>query len=145
MIVNFVGHSFSLGHVDLTTYFAAIAQQLQCEPATRAYITNLLAKPNEAAQVANCSLTLAWAAARWTSSFAEFQRVGDWVFFARVWAPEQLNAASAAYYDAVARQSYYACYRLLNKQWPLFEELSDRFRELAQRAHESLLVERFSL
>jgi len=53
-------------------------------------------------------------------------------------APSHLHDASRDYYQTIARLSYYSCYKLINKQWKLFEELSDNFPKLERQVKTKL-------
>lgn len=72
------------------------------------------------------SITLVYSEARSVRDFSKLQELADWIFFARTAFPKSLKA-SEEYYDTIARSSYYRCYVILDRKWPCFEELADRF------------------
>jgi hypothetical protein len=53
-------------------------------------------------------------------------------------APQHLKFASKDYYDTIARLSYYSCYKIINKQWRLFEELADNFPVIETQVKQKL-------
>ena len=50
--------------------------------------------------------------------------------------PSHLQPIS--YYQDIARLSYYSCYRLINKQWDVYNELSDNLIVLEQQVIQKL-------
>ena len=110
--------------------FEAITQALKVSnEATRAYIFNIFASymRSSANDLSTESLTLKYAEAKQEYSFEKFQSLGDWIFFTRSLFPTSLKNASLDYYDAIAQNSYYRCYKILDRKWILFEELADEF------------------
>lgn len=92
---------------------------------TRAYITNTLSSLRH--DYSKDSLTIIYAKAQETSRFDLYQNIGDWILFVKTLCPDNTDAAISEYYDVLAQNAYYRCYRILNKKWELFEELSDTF------------------
>lgn len=82
--------------------------------------------------LADKSLTLKYIKAKERYSFDEFKELGDWIFWIKTTYPEFLNGASDNFYNDLAKISYYKCHILLNRQWGLFEEISDRFEYFAK-------------
>jgi hypothetical protein len=78
------------------------------------------------------SITLVYADARESRDFAKLQGLADWIFLVRTSFPQSLRA-SEEYYDTVARCSYYRCYVILDRKWPCFEEMADRFPSLVEK------------
>lgn len=112
----------------LDSIFSESIKNLPCHKNTKAYITNILTSPNkEGCDFSNKSLTLIYSKAKFEYSFELFQLLGDWILFCETVFPENLNDASKEYYQEIARDSYYRCYKMINKKWLLFEELADRF------------------
>lgn len=112
----------------LQDLFAAKVQKLQCLDATKAYITGVLCEvKKDQKDYSQESLTLVFAEAKSTYQFERFQTLADWILLCKVMFPQSLNRASPDYYCALAQESYNRCYKILNKQWILFEELADRF------------------
>ncbi len=120
----------SIQNLVLQDLIAAKTKNLQCLEPTKAYIVGVLSEiRKEGKDFSQESLTLAYANAQRLYSFEQFQAIGDWILFAKVMFPSSLTAASPEYYSVLAQESYNRCYRILNRQWVLFEELADRFPE----------------
>lgn len=118
---------------NINNFFEEILQDLKCQSETKSYIISIYGKFKTAeCDLSKDSLTLLFAQARNNHNFLIYQNLGDWIFFTNTLAPQSLNNASKDYYDTIARLSYYSCYKILNKQWKLFEELSDNLIYLEQ-------------
>lgn len=116
-------------HKQFEDQFNQITQILKVSnELTRAYIfgifKNKLYNTND---LSKDSLTIKYAEAKFSYEFEKFQILGDWIFFTKSIYPNSLNKASPEYYDSIAQNSYYKCYKLLDKKWIVFEELSDQF------------------
>lgn len=123
----------------LTSFFDEVLQPLPCEHATKAYIISIYTKYRSAEHdLSKDSLTLLFAQAKEKQDFMSFQDIGDWIFFTNTIVPAHLKNASSDYYHTLGQISYYSCYRLINKQWKLFEELSDNFIVLEKEAKKLL-------
>lgn len=127
-----------LKNVDLNDFFAKIIRNLPTQHReTGTYIEGIYKKyVSETPNILNKSITLEFIAAKFEYSFIKYQNLGDCLFFLFTIFPGFLNAASPEYYTAIAQNSYYKCYRLLNGQWPLFEDMADNFK--IYTAHVSL-------
>lgn len=113
---------------NITSFFEEALNDLDCHRDTKAYIVSIYGKYKTAEfDLSKDSVTILFAQARSNQDFLTYQNLGDWIFFANTLAPSHLRFASKDYYDTVARLSYYSCYKLINRQWKLFEELSDNF------------------
>jgi hypothetical protein len=118
-------------HRNITNFFEEALADIKCQGDTRAYIVSIYGKYKSAEfDLSKDSITLLFAQARHKQDFLTYQNLGDWIFFANTIAPNHLKSGSKDYYDTIARSSYYSCYKLINKQWKLFEELSDNFIQL---------------
>lgn len=128
-------------HRNITSFFEDLLRDIECRQDTRAYIISIYGKYKSAEfDLSKDSITLMYAQARNKQDFLTYQNLADWIFFSNTIAPEHLRAASKDYYDTVARFSYYSCYRLINRQWKLFEELSDNFLLLENQVKHKLGV-----
>jgi hypothetical protein len=126
-------------HRNVTKYFEEMLNDLECQQDTKAYIIGIFGKYKTAEfDLSKDSVTLLYSQARSKQDFLSYQNLGDWIFFANTIAPAHLQFASKDYYDTVARLSYYSCYRLINRQWKLFEELSDNFLRLERQVKKKL-------
>jgi len=124
---------------NLNNFFYEVFDELKCQPDTKAYIVSIFTKYKAADfDLSKDSITLTYAQAKDKRDFMIFQNLGDWIFFSQSFLPEHLNNASKEYYQSIGRLSYYSCYQIINKQWKLFEELSDNFIPL-ERVTRSIL------
>ncbi len=115
-------------HRNITIFFEDLLNDLKCQRDTRAYIISIYGKyKNISFDLSKDNITLLFAQARNNQDFLTYQNLGDWIFFINTIAPTHFKNASPDYYHNIARTSYYSCYKLINKQWKLFEELSDNF------------------
>jgi hypothetical protein len=119
---------------NLNNFFSEKLEKLPCDKPTKAYIVGLLSdfKSNNN-DLSKDSITLLFAEAKQTQEFMLFQTIGDWLFMCNALFPEHLSNASLEYYHSVGRLSYYSCFKLLNKQWVLFENLADNFVPLSEK------------
>ncbi len=116
------------------SFFDELLIDLECQNDTKAYIVSIYEKfVTTEFDLSKDSVTLRFAQARSKQDFLTYQNLGDWIFFANTIAPRHLQFASKEYYDTIARLSYYSCYKLINRQWTLFEELADDFLLLEEQ------------
>jgi len=126
-------------HKNVTKFFGEMLNDLECQTDTKAYIVSIFGKYQSAEfDLSKDSVTTLFSQAQSKRDFLTYQNLGDWIFFINTIAPAHLHFASKDYYDTVARFSYYSCYRLINKQWKLFEELSDNFLRLEKQVKNKL-------
>lgn len=120
---------------NLATFFSNELEDLQCDEDTRAYIVSILQRfKNASLDYSKDSLTLLYADAKFRQDFYTFQNIGDWLFFCNTLFPAHLNNASPDYYHSLGQSSYYSCYRLINRQWKLYEKMADEFIYLSYSA-----------
>lgn len=110
---------------NLESLFSESIDKLPCQISTKAYVTNVFS--SNVTDYSNESLTLVYSQAKFEYRFDLFQALADWILFCKTMFPENLNDASEDYYSALAQDSYYRCYKMINKKWLLFEELADQF------------------
>lgn len=122
-------------------FLEEILNPLDCEPRTKAYITSIYTKQikDNDGDLSKKSLTLLFGQAKESQDFLKFQNIADWIFFSNTIAPDHLNHASQQYYQTLAKLSYYNCYKLINRQWKLFEELADKF-EFLEKQTKNLMI-----
>lgn len=126
-------------HKNISSFFEELLNDLKCQRDTKAYIISIYGKYKSAEfDLSKDSVTLLFAQARDKQDFLGYQNLGDWIFFANTIAPQHLQFASKDYYDTVARLSYYSCYKLINREWKLFEELADNFLFLEEQVRRRL-------
>jgi hypothetical protein len=115
----------------LDKFFTTALSDLSCDDRTRAYVVSIFTKFAKVPyDLPSDSITLTFYEAKRKQEFATYQSLGDWIFFCRVEFPENLQQASQDFYLTVGQLSYYSCYRLLKRQWRLYEEMADRFETL---------------
>ena len=123
--------------MSLNDFFADLMNDLSCQDMTRAYLINLFASykfsTNDLSQE---NITVLFAQAKMNNDFYLLQRVADYIFWAQTVHPGHLYSTS--YYEDIARISYYSCYKILNKQWLVFDELSDNFILLEKQTQNKL-------
>lgn len=128
-------------HRNITNFFDELLEDIECQRDTRAYIVSIYGKFKTAQfDLSKDSVTLLFAQGRNNQDFLTYQNLADWIFFANTMVPNHLQRASKEYYDTVARLSYYSCYKLINRQWKLFEEMADNFTTLENQVKEKLGV-----
>lgn len=126
-------------HKNITNFFEEKLNDLECQRDTKAYIISIYGKFKTAQfDLSKDSVTIRFAQARNNHDFLTYRNLGDWIFFANTLAPDHLRFASKDYYDTVGRLSYYSCYKLIDRQWKLFEELSDNFIILEEQVKKRL-------
>jgi len=126
-------------HRNISGFFDELLMDLNCHQDTRAYIVSIYGKyKNADFDLSQDSIGLIFCQARAKQDFLTYQNLGDWIFFANTVAPQHLQAASKDYYDTIARLSYYSCYKLINREWRLFEELADDFLNLEDQVKKRL-------
>lgn len=126
-------------HQNITDFFDEILSDLQCHRDTKAYIVSIYGKYKSADfDLSKDSISLLFAQARNKHDFLSYQNLGDWIFFSNTMVSRHLKFASKDYYDTIARLSYYSCYKIINKQWKLFEELADDFNNLENQVKEKI-------
>lgn len=123
-------HSQDFIQIDsLDSFFQKRIQTLlKYEETTRAYIVNTLSSLKH--DYSKDSLTIIYAQAQQQSRFDLYQNIGDWILFIQSVCPAEEK--NSEYYNILAQNSYYRCYRILNKEWKVFEELADTFPNLVK-------------
>jgi len=133
-----------IAHKNITNLFEELLTDLECHRDTKAYIISIYGKYKSAQfDLSKDSVTILFAQARNNQDFLTYQNLGDWIFFANTLAPSHLHHASKDYYDTIARLSYYSCYKLIDRQWKLFEELADDFNTLESQVKNKLNILHF--
>jgi hypothetical protein len=118
--------------VSIREFFTSELSNLDCDENTRAYIVSILTKfKSSVGDLSNDSITIRYSCAQSKYSFYEFQNIGDYLFFCNSMYPEHLNGASIDYYYSLASQSYYSCYKILNRSFRIYEQLADEFIPLS--------------
>lgn len=128
-------------YTNVNNFFQDVFADLKCQNDTKSYIISIYDKFKSAdTDLSNNSITTQFAFAREKHDFMTYQNLADWIFFNNTLYQEHLKNASKDYYDTVARSSYYSCYRLINRQWKLFEELADNFNYIEEEVKSKLFT-----
>lgn len=126
MVTNILGRTFS-----------NLFEKLNCQEETKAYITSIFISFKDNKQdLSKNNLTLMFLEANHNREFSKFQSLADWLFFCASLNEASLKFASKSYYYDMAQISYWNCFKLINKKWKLFEELSDNFQPLVTEVKE---------
>lgn len=123
---------------------------LEYERHTKAYITSVLHRYVHAADdLSDKSVVLLYANAG--HDFDTYQMIGDWVLWVGTFHPSVLDVHRSVYLT-LGRMSYDKCYKLLHRQWVLYEELADQlpkimvetrktfFESVNSEKHDDLLI-----
>jgi hypothetical protein len=113
----------------LIEYFSYLTKNLKYSQELNSYILSVLIEIKRK-DFSKDSLTLKYIEAQKAYNFELYQNLGDWILFCQVQMPGHLKNADDKYYHAIAQNCYYSCYKILNKQWKLFEELADLFPDI---------------
>ena len=120
---------------NLGSFFGDVLSDLDCQADTRAYIVSIFGKyKNAEFDLSNDSITAVFCQARQKHDFSIFRNLGDWIFISNTVFPQHLDKHSSRdYQTTIARMSFYTCYRMTNRRWKLYEEISDRLSDLEQQ------------
>lgn len=122
---------------NLNGFFSQTLNDLPCQDDTKAYIIGIFSKyRSQDFDLSKDNLTLLYAQAHFNQDFLVYQTLGDWIFYAKTMHPTHLTRASEDYYYNLGRLSYHSCYRLINRQWKLFEQLADEYEPLVEASQE---------
>ena len=117
---------------NINKFFEQKLTTLNCNDITKSYIISILTKYKTALNdLSNQSLTLIYTSAKYNQNFEQFQNLADWIFYVKSLFPEYLSDVSEDYYISLGQLSYYSCYKLLKKQWLVYEQMSDNFVQLS--------------
>ena len=124
---------------ELENFFINRLRTIPCSENTKSYIIGILVKYRSShLDLSKNSITIEYALAKSNSDFLRFQTLADWLFFSKSIYPESLKNASEDYYNSIAQISYYSCFRLINKKWSLYEEISDQFPILTTTVNQAI-------
>ena len=136
-------------NININDFFVETLNDLKCNELTKAYIISIYNKYIISTyDMSQDNITLAFAQARAKHDFLAYQNIGDWIFFTQTMYPKHLNFASKDYYDTIAKLSYYSCYKLINREWKLYEQLADEFNYFEEETKNLLskkLIPTFSI
>lgn len=127
----------------LIKYFKPIVDNFKYSKELNSYILSVLIEIKKNNDFSKDSLTLKYIEAQRKYNFQLYQSLGDWILFCQINMPDHLKHAEEVYYNAIAQNCYYSCYRLLNRQWKLFEELADTYPNVISDLRVSSNKQRF--
>lgn len=128
-------------HKNISIFFNELISDIKCHRDTKAYIVSIYTKYKTSEHdLSKHSVSLQFTQARQKQDFLTYQNLGDWILFSNTIHPQHLKFASKEYYDTIAQLSYYSCYKLINKKWPLFEELADQFPYIEEEIKNKLNI-----
>ena len=123
-------------NINILNFFEDLLKDLDCPVDTKTYIISIFDKYKFVKDdLSKDSITLLFIEATQKQSFSIYQNIGDWIFFANIFAPKHLKNASKNYYDTIAKKSYMSCFHLVNKQWQLFKDMSENFNDLEKKVN----------
>jgi hypothetical protein len=121
------------------SFFIKKLEKLSCQEDTKSYIISVLTKyKNSKFDFSKDSITIQYSIAKSKNDFERFQSIGDWLFFISSIFPENLQNASEGYFHTIAQSSYYSCYRIINRQWILYEQMADLFPTLTKSVNKAI-------
>ena len=125
----------------LDTWFSERLKTLRYDVIIQAYITSVLLKfkTSTDAFARDESVVLAFHDAKQSGSFVAYQRIGDWILFVDSFYPESIKSNQDVV-ESIGQLSYYACYRLLKRQWHVYERLADELPTIAKEIRNTLSV-----
>lgn len=108
---------------------------------TKAYVVSVFTRfvVTTADDMSDESVVLSFKRAQETADFGKFQRIGDWVLWVETFMPDAVKNKHQVV-ETFGRLAYSACFRLLKRQWPLYEELADELPRLTYLARKNLLL-----
>jgi len=124
---------------NITIFFEEVLKDIKCQDETRSYILSIYKKQTKPDfDLSKDSITLLFAQAQEKRDFYTYQNIGDWIFYINTIAPKYFKFIDKKYCDTLGQLSYYSCYKIINRKWPLFEELSDSFIDLEEQCKNKL-------
>lgn len=128
---------------ELQKYFETSLNKIKVSQIeTREYIKGILYEYLKTERdLSRESIVLAYYNAKTQYNFEKFKETADWIFWLKSVYPQHLEN-SGDLYSTIAQNSYYRCHIILNKQWPLFDEMADRFEYFTNALHENIFIPR---
>ncbi len=127
---------------NINLFFDDLLKDIKCQTDTKSYIVGVYSKYKTTQfDLSNDSITMLFAQARYTHSFASYQNLGDYLLFFNTIVSLENEHQQYAYYNTIGKLSYDACYKLINKKWQLFAELSQNLDYLEYQIKRKLYDE----
>lgn len=129
-------------------WFSDVLIELPGSSELRAYVVGVLNKyvGSSIDDLSKTSVVFAFAEAKnaGPDAFAKYQQLGDWVLWINSFAPAAVKP-NVAIVEMMGRQSYDACYRLMQRQWKIYEELADRLPAVTRAVHSKLVENKIAI
>ena len=125
----------------LREWFTETLNDVDVQELTRAYVIDVLSTLKPKDDMHNESIVLAYYNACNVGEFVKFKHIGDWVLWADTFVPQVLSSSHDVV-ESMGRLSYYACHRILRRQWPIFEELADDMPRIVHRVRRAITNKR---
>lgn len=109
-------------------FFERVLRNSSASIEVQAYITKTFLDYIVSNEITRDSFVIAYADAKQTSSFLKFQHLGDKVLWINTFHPAGTSDKTLT--DTIGQLSYFTCYRLIQRQWKLYEELADTLPKL---------------
>ena len=77
------------------------------------------------------SIVLRFIDAKQNPSFQKFQTIGDWLLWVGCMHPKKFES-NMGVYTPIVKESYYTCWRFMNKKWPVYKELADDMTKIVK-------------
>ena len=122
--------------VRLHDWFASKIGQASLSDEVKAYTVGVLSKKID---VIDTSIVMEYASACESGEFVKFQKIGDSVLFVSIIHPEFVEQ-NLVVNQTIAMMAYQSCHRILDRKWPVYEELSDRLPYVASSVRNVLFV-----
>ena len=109
-------------------WFVERLESLPQSPEVKAYAVGVLNKFARSANgdMSTQSMVLAFADAKWSGNFEQFQRLGDWALWTT-----SFSTVTDDIVLMLGRNSYDACYHILRQQCKVYQDLSRNLTSLA--------------
>lgn len=111
--------------------FEEATNKLKVQDTTKSYIVSTLInyKSNYIIDIPIC---IKFSEATFNNDFKQFQEIADFILFAGSIYPAYFKNMNEEYFISLGQMSYLKCYKLINKQWKLYEELADKLPEVTR-------------
>lgn len=120
------------------SWFSEMIETVPHSEEAKAYVSSVYAKFAVCADgdLSKDLILKKFVEARSIADFASLQSIGDWVLWSNTFWNKNNEAIESA-----GRLSYYACHRLMNGKWQVFEELGDNLPEIVKNARLALKLQ----
>lgn len=107
----------------LDTWLSKNLDDLKYHPNTKTYIINVLSNPRSLIDFSDRSIVTIYADTKVQPEFTKYQQIGDWVLWISTIHPLNVSA-NRDLTETIGQLSYQTCYRMLQKSWPIYDDLA---------------------